>query len=635
MARPALRTSKRRSTVKGARTVKAAPDESNAFRLLGAEPDLLESTCYYDLPVKLRKAADVLEKSGPPQGIEGWSFVPHPDVFDSLVADSQMRRYIFTIDTLRSAVYFPVLDLLRSQTANISSYYSGGWADFICDGYLTPDQFENFRASVLRTMKDAGITKWGSEHDAITVFEVIKPIVVCGHVYDRTPRPDKRAIQKVLDTRLKFEQCFRNYRSKPAERACGGAEGVADYVRWLKEQSLVLCFRVITDTSHYANRDYVPMMLSNRSTVISNILNHATASSAVMAPIRELLEVTPRTESEEEREITHICVNVYAYPGQRHEWKSAVYKASQIDVNLYNYPLEGTINESPTYISDLPESLAAARGYRNARSIELGSLSHPLLHQDAPTIALPLDGLHRHGVSLGQPGTGKTNADVVIASGATKHLGTVIILDASLGIRDMSSVFEKDGNSLRRELLSKPGQVDAVRILHGSGSVLVECKRDAFPSLVSSFLSAVQAEPDVAGVGSDRKLKGLLLIEEAADGIRTDGDVEQIRQTLDKAYRKGWSIWFSLQRPSGLGKSRARAAEILGLLGNRIILRIDNEEELRIVADTFRSEGVGESAINAISTSLRTFHRKGQSFCRGVKADGEFLPPVPVQIRRL
>ena len=108
----------------------------------------IDERSYFDLSKKTKKfIAAIASKGGSKSIFNAWSFVPHPDVLAEI---KPLNRYIVTIDTLSSEVYFPVLNFLTEQTANIASYYSGGWADFICDLQMSENNFRLWRDRLRR-----------------------------------------------------------------------------------------------------------------------------------------------------------------------------------------------------------------------------------------------------------------------------------------------------------------------------------------------------------------------------------------------------------------------------------------------------------------------------------------------------
>src|SRR5579864_1076725 len=110
----------------------------------------LEERCYFDLS----KGTKRFLNSTKLHPVEAWSFVPHPDVITALTRQrSQFKRYIFTVDRQRSKIYSPVRDFLLTQDMNISSYDSGGWADFICDAHFDSGQLEAFQHSLTSVLE--------------------------------------------------------------------------------------------------------------------------------------------------------------------------------------------------------------------------------------------------------------------------------------------------------------------------------------------------------------------------------------------------------------------------------------------------------------------------------------------------
>src|SRR5947208_15759272 len=102
----------------------------------------LEEQNFFDLRGRAKKIIKkLLDEKKSPLAIEAWSFIPHPDVVAHI---SKVQRYIVAIDTQTSKVYAPVYEFLDGKQINVASYYTGGWADFICDIQLDHKQFERW-----------------------------------------------------------------------------------------------------------------------------------------------------------------------------------------------------------------------------------------------------------------------------------------------------------------------------------------------------------------------------------------------------------------------------------------------------------------------------------------------------------
>src|SRR3954463_8466950 len=118
----------------------------------------IESNSYFDLSDQAKEVLSHFEGTNPDvPRIEAWSFVPHPNVLKAFTGRHRnLRRYIMTIDAMRSKIYIPIRDFLLKQTTNVTSYYTGGWADFICDVQMDPESFEGLLADIRAVLIDNG-----------------------------------------------------------------------------------------------------------------------------------------------------------------------------------------------------------------------------------------------------------------------------------------------------------------------------------------------------------------------------------------------------------------------------------------------------------------------------------------------
>jgi hypothetical protein len=603
----------------------------------------LEERSYFDLSRETKRFLN----SSKAHPVEAWSFVPHPDIIAALTRQrSQFKRYIFTIDTQRNTIYSPVRDFLLTQDMNISSYDSGGWADFICDAHFDSGQLEAFQHSLTSVLEEVGaatICPPDRGVDALfSIFEITKSHIVCGQPLNSLPRPKAKAIERLLEDRLRFEMVYRNYRSQEVLSLFKRSSHVRAYLDALKHEGIIICYRAVTDISRFTNKDYVPMALPALAagSFLAGFLAIAENTPSILAPVIDFLEVKPIHVSDDaDKEVTHMFINHYALPGERHDWKTQIYEAIRAPVNIYNYPLEGAIIESPIYLSDFPEQIAKARYYAGADGLFVGWAHHPLLQARSVEIRLPFSGLARHGVTLGTPGCGKTNSDLVLATEIASFLESVIILDGSASVSSkLSAVPEAFRSRLVRVQVANTDRLkgDVLRIMHKPGCYLVESDAASFESVVAAFLDEITALPDNTSDNSPRKLKGFLLIEEALDGFggsqrKLGKQFDKLGKVLDKAWRKGWSLWLSTQRPESF------PPKILAQLENRIIYKLANTGARQLVVNAFDAEDLSPRDAVALDRQLASLPDH-TPICRGVEIneDGERrLPWLAVLMRLL
>lgn len=614
----------------------------------------LESRSYFELDRQTKKLLANFEgiRNGLPT-IEAWTFTLHPLVIEAFIGrDKPLKRYILTIDTLRSTVYTPVKDFLENHKTNITSYYTGGWADFLCDLQMDQQSFNDFLEELKSVLRGAGIEEIvgeGKVDEVISIFEVIEPIIICRRPVRGLSIPSTDTINSVLKEPVKFETVYRDYRSAESLKIFDNNEKkLKAYLGKLKAEGIIVCYKIIFDFSFGITRDYVPMILgSDREGPVTRLLTDAKEEPELLKPVREWLKVRPIHPADDaEREVNYFFLNEYDYPGRKTKWKQAIYHHSKIDVNLYNYPLESTLNESPIYLSNLPEVLADAKKYgRNTkdRRMFIGWASHPLL-EASPEVALPSGGLARQGVTLGEPGSGKTNTDLVIASEAAEFLKTVIIVDASGGIDSKAGALSEElRNKLNSiELSAKNADTKIGSIINEEGFFLVKAMKSDLPTIFSEIMKHIDQSADPTSNNESRKINKLLIVEEAGDALGTTPDevrtnVTQLSHLLTKAWRKGWCIWLSTQRPSSLGYDKESAISILTLLQNRVVSNLKNENEIGILLDVFRSEGYSEDKLESIKSSVKDL-QLGEAICRAVDTLGvkdRFLPLLKVKIRLL
>lgn len=581
--------------------------------------------------------------------IEAWTFVPHPMLIEQLQeSPHELTRYIFAIDTLRSRIYFKIREFLGGQAKNVNSYFSGGWADFICDGYFTRESLDFFLDSLKRALEEAGAAPLarGNVANLISVFRVEDPIVLCGQTLASFGSPSYEARKDVVDNRVRFEILYRNYRSPEALQEFGGSErAIRDYLKRLKEEKVILCYDFVFDYSKFFDTEYVPLCQATK--VMDNVLRIAQSKGDLLGPIVDLLKVRPEHVSDPaENEVTHIFVNEYVLPGDRLKWKTLLYEAGGEEINLYTYPLEGTLNETPVHLSDLPDVLARAKGYSRNEGIHLGSVKHPLLKMDAPDIFLPPDCLSGHGVTLGAPGVGKTNTDLILASGAARFVQTVVIVDSTKGVA--SKLVAQDGQitlPIEKFILedSSRDKIRAVldKSMNKQGFFLLEPTPETLPSTLDEVIQWIESSPDRTTGNRAREVGGFLLLEEANDawGV-TDAErrarIRALDGMLNKAWRKGWCVWISTQYPAHLGYDEESAERVLKSLRNRVIHDIRKDRSvIEALTRVFKIEGMSKADLAFVEKSILEME-PWLALVRGMSREGAKpidLRPVLAKVR--
>jgi hypothetical protein len=628
---------------------KASPSVSTLFWKLREVIPLIEKSSYFDLSQAAKKALAPFEevRDGLP-AIEAWTFTMHPSVYDAFtVRKAKLKRYIITIDTRTSSIYSPIEAYLRKQVTNVTSFYSGGWADFLCDVQLDETSFRAFIEDLRAELTKCGLQKIEDNvANVLSIFPVSGTKIICGRLVESFPTPSTDALDEILKEPLKFESVHRNYRSDEAEELCGGKNEVRSYLRKLRADGIIVCFKIVFDFSFGSARDYVPMILGERreaKIAMAGLLSKFKTNPALSTPVEELLEIgNVESTDSAENEVKYFFINSYDYPAARNQWKRAIYKATQEDVNLYNYPLEGTLNETPVYLSDLPEFLNQVKAYefgaRN-RQLFIGWAHHELL-QHPPKIALAKSGLALHGITLGEPGSGKTSADLVLATEADKVLTSVVILDSG-GVRDKVKALPEDIADRFQWLKtdSASARMDINKLADMEGIVVLEANKRDIADVFAAFMDEVEKVEDATPGYQPRKITKMLLVEEAGQVLGSDGKQKEnairLPQLLDEAYRKGWCIWLSAQHPSSIAPNKDVSVQLLKKLKNRLILA--QTTEVDTIVEVFKQEKPFTPEDESYLRSTVGGLALGEAICRGVELSPNEvrLPLIGVTIRRL
>ncbi len=604
-----------------------------------------EHKSYFDLPERARQIANAMEqrRTGLPH-IEGWSFIPHPSVLEHLTENS-LKRYIVAIDTMGDSVYWPVRQFLETQGHNVRSYCTGGMADFVANVQLQETHFKTFLTDLDNILVANGIENFSSATNAVSAFEVVRPLLQCGQPITQFGKPSPAILRELAREREKFEAAFRNYRSDDCANLFKGAkEGLRAYLRRLAQEHVILCFRPTVDIAAYTTQDYIPMIISShREKPIENLLAAAANDEQLLRPVSELLRVRPyRVGDPAEEGVNYFFINTYALPLQREEWKTAIYRvyqdANDVNVNLYNYPLERILNDSPTYLSDVPETLARGRQYESAAdSLHVGWLTHPQIAEKAYPVRFPVSGLGAHGVTLGDPGTRKTSGDVVLISEAARFVAHIVVLDSSKSIREKLDLLAP---AVRTRLnIAMLTVADAAGALAREGVSIIECDRSELQPLFDSITEQIEQRVGVTG-GTPRAVNTLLLVEEAGQlfsGPQAASRTQQLIDFLKLAWRKGACVWLSAHYPSTLGNNATAARVVLDHLRNWLIYRIkDRPTELEFLTGALTQQHATEAEIDLLKREADAIP-DGVTHCQAIRknATEEKLPLVTTRMKLL
>ena len=257
-------------------------------------------------------------------------------------------------------------------------------------------------------------------------------------------KPDEELMETISNNPYEFELALRDYMSNDTKEHFVDFTGVKKYLQKLKRKNIILGYKVVYDYCRGIDKQYVP--LGHATLQIPNILSNKDKKlkSEFIKPISELLEVGSRIcEDYADKAVTHIAINEYKVPTDRQTWRTLFYNHDKDGgVNLFSYPLEGTLNESPLVLSDLPEVMIKAKPYLSD-NLHLGSLSHISLKKDEKKIGLPDDSLFFQGLTLGDSGIGKTTTDIALVIAVLEKIETVIIIDDSGSIQGKVGLIPK------------------------------------------------------------------------------------------------------------------------------------------------------------------------------------------------
>ncbi len=561
----------------------------------------VSSRSYYALTAKEKRMVDRAEEVLGLK-INGWSFTPNPQVLSSIYKNEDkdsFARFIFVIETLRADIYCAVREFLTNHTINVNSYFTGGSADFICDVPVTSD-YKKFYNELQGVLKKAGVEEVADVKNLITVFRVDEALILCRKKISDIGSLDSGILQNIQNDLVKFELACRDYRAVDAIAVFGKPRGLQNYLNDLEKGKAIVGYHARMDDCQHIDREYVPVCEGGRK--LDKLLKeHENKSQLVLKHAVEILKVSAVEFTDEtDKAVTHIFINEYDKPGDRNQWKQTIYKALGNEVNIFTYPLDGTISQSPIILSDLPEAIDEARQYSG--EMHLGYLDHPSGPRLSEKICLQLGSFANQGVTLGIPGTGKTNTDCVLIEEAINHLRRILIIDSkeSHSIKDKEPSFpERLKNCIKYKAVPEGASAEALADIIKScveGCFVIETPANMLPQVLEACLNEIASSTTKIG-DAEREVDSLLLVEEANDAIGKDESqrrriVGRLDDILNKAYRFGWCIWLSTQRPSHLGYDNVSALKILTSLKNKILHQLD-ATDIPLIEDCLKGSAVG------------------------------------------
>lgn len=593
---------------------------------------------YFDLQKQEKRLIRQAERNSI-LGIEAWSLIPHPDVLAVVRgSDGQVIRRILTIETLRAKIYSAVREFLTGFRVNVNSYFTGGSADFICDVQMTDSEWHRFYQELQTVLVTAGAGKIEELHNLTCVLRVDTPLVLGRRQLAEVGKPNSQILQRIQSEPFRFELVCQDVTSEKARKAFASERELKAYVKDLEEGRAIVGYRTLFDQCRFIDREYVPLC---NGRALDNLLGQRKGRlDDILKPAVELLKVRPEQSADQaEREVTHVFINEYMSPGERHDWRCLVYDQLGDDLNLFTFPLEATVHESHLALSDLADHMLRARQY--AGNMSLGVMSHPTSPGRPQKILLESAALAFQGMTIGQSGTGKTNTDCVLITEAAEKLRHIVVVDT----KKSSSIREKDGdfpelvrsNITYHEFSPKPSTDEIATTLDkafsAQGINVLEAPDSLLPKIFDQCLNRIEREKTNTG-NKPRSLKGLLLVEEANDALGKDEDrqdrVQHLERVLTKASRKGWCIWLSTQHPSDVGYDNQSVSRILRALNNRIVHQIDKDDVSIVAALLHDHSDNGRIDLTRMP--------KGTAVVQGTKNDeGQMrtLPSVLTLIRKL
>jgi hypothetical protein len=612
----------------------------------------IERSHFWKLDQSLRTELESLSHVDGLPLVEGWTFVPHPNVVKHL-AGEDFSHHIVLLDTMSSEVYDHVYRFLKEQKNNCSSFYTGGSADFVCNVRMSAKQFGVWEQELKEVLRRAGATNYNRTPNGVrefySVFRIESTLITCGKIVSDLAALPTAVTRRIETERVLFELCWRNYRSPEAIEAAGGPDRLAEKLDEWQRQGAIMCFGITADLARYWATDYVVLRI--RDSAVEGLISLAREDDGrFFSPIDEMYSIEVRwTPEKTDRGLNLLFVNNYSIPGERIEWKKAIYKwahqpdtntqGGALDVNLYNYPLEAALNETSTWISDIPEFLQRCQAYEKASGpkIEYGTAMHPIIKVGLPKIPLPVSGLPFHGVTFGAPGTGKTNTDLILSTGVLDYLHSTIIFDAGAG--SWGKLTDQLRSKAHRLQFESPAEVPDIlsRAMGTKGLVVLESPKELLLEAVQCLIAHLSSAPELApSSGEKRRISHFAMIEEAHN-IWTKGGsgVEAVQRgllsILDESWRKGWSIWLSTQDPKQLGLTADFRETLQGKLKNRIVHSMEDKAHVDSFVGVLENEGHSDEDIEYVRENIsRT--GKGLALLRMVTlADDNkptLLPPV-------
>ena len=175
----------------------------------------------------------------------------------------------------------------------------------------------------------------------ITIFKVTNSLILGGKNLLSNSKPNQETIDDILKNPHKFELVLRNYMSDETIKHFGNQIEIKKYLNLLKRKNIILGYKIVYDFCRGIDKQYVP--LGQATLQVPNMIksDNKKIKSDFLKYISELLVVTPTFFKDyADQKVTHIAINQYKVPNDRHSWRTQFYGYDlQGAVNLFSYPI--------------------------------------------------------------------------------------------------------------------------------------------------------------------------------------------------------------------------------------------------------------------------------------------------------
>jgi hypothetical protein len=514
---------------------------------------------------------------------------------------------------------------------------------YVISPEIEQDFNNKFRLDILNILRKGPVEK-KYVPSLLTSFQITKPLILGGRSIKDEEIQDDEFI-KDSSNLVKLEEAYIDYLSDQAKERLGGENNIKKFLKNLENKGIIISYKIIHKFAHFKCRFYITLSYCEPSSIdiIRNDKN-------LLKKIIDLYEITSHKDNVDVFDIhtTYLIIGEFSNLDDYHKWKEQLYDLlkNTNTINVFSFPVEGTLQEGAHYISNFPRFYDVCHSYAIGLADAKIQIGNPIFRGEESIADLPiylnLNVLNHHGLILGEPGTGKTWTMWLLAKQILDKGKTVHIIDPTGGAREKIEWFLKVGMLKEQYIRENIETIDFLRFKNEinelpTGKIFiykinVENIKKELPELFDKFKFLIEKRE--GSTQKERYIDNVVFFEEAHELFTLHKSyIDTASSLLVNAERKGVSVWLSLHSPSQLSRSDASNdfMFICKHLKNRIVHKI-SETDIQVVFDLLLKPELEEDYFYDMLKELSEIPKPLYAFIK-IKTNGNnYLSPLKIKI---